>query len=149
MENPVVLAVGEALSEAGLVVVRFNFGGVGRSEGAYSGGPAEVEDVAHALAALRAVHAGARVDQAIAVAPPLAFLDWDFLPALELPIVFVAGDRDPYCPSRRLAASAGSQRRLEVIPGADHFFAGAEEALRHAVARAVRPADRAPARAGS
>ena len=159
MENPVVATIAEALLGEGFLVVRFNFGGVGRSGGSYSGGPAEVDDVRHALdatashvpsglptilagysfgawAALRA--ADARIDRVIAVAPPLAFLDWEFLPGVAVPVDFVVGDRDPYCPPARLAAATSPTRRAETIAGADHFFGGAEARLADALARAVR-----------
>ena len=162
MDSPVVLAIAAALGREGHAVLRFNFGGVGASEGEYSGGPAEVEDVRAALAAadalappgssrllagysfgawaaLRAAAAGAAVERVIAVGPPLAFLDWDFLATLERPVVFVAGERDPSCPAARLLAAATAEgRRIELVEGADHFFADAGEALAGAVASAVR-----------
>jgi alpha/beta superfamily hydrolase len=161
MDNPVVLTAADALLGEGFVVVRFNFGGVGRSGGSYSGGPAETDDVGHALAvatsrgpggvpvllagysfgawaALRAVHAGAVVDRVLAVAPPLAFLDWDFLPGVEVSVDVIVGERDQYCPPARLAAAMSPTRRVETIAGADHFFAGSEARLADAVARAGR-----------
>ncbi len=161
MDNPVVLTAADALLGEGFVVVRFNFGGVGRSGGSYSGGPAETDDVRRALAvaashgpagvpvllagysfgawaALRAVHAGAVVDRVVAVAPPLGLLDWDFLPGVGVPVDIIVGERDPYCPPACLAAALSPTRRVETVAGADHFFAGAEARLAHAVARAGR-----------
>jgi len=54
MDNPVVLTVARVLVREGFAVLRFNFGGVGDSAGSYSGGPAEVDDVRAALAAVGA-----------------------------------------------------------------------------------------------
>jgi len=97
MDNKVVVACTRALAAAGLCTLRFNFRGVGQSEGAHSGGAAEVADVRAALAALAvelgeregaaapvllgysfgsmmaaaAVTAGARVSQLLLVGPPL------------------------------------------------------------------------------
>jgi alpha/beta superfamily hydrolase len=51
MDNPVVVTVARTLQQLGFAVLRFNFGGVGGSEGSYSGGPAEIDDVGRALAA--------------------------------------------------------------------------------------------------
>src|SRR5262249_60366204 len=45
-------ATASALVDAGWTTLRFNFGGVGRSGGSYSGGPEEVRDVAVALHAV-------------------------------------------------------------------------------------------------
>jgi hypothetical protein len=168
MDNPVVRTIADALAGLELTVLRFNFGGVGGSEGAYGGGPAEVEDVRAALAALeplvpagrprlvagysfgawaalRAAAAGVDVAHVIAVGPPLAFLDWRFLGELSRPVTFVAGDQDRFCPGGRLAPVAGAPGRcLVTIPGADHFFAGAEERLARAVADAAAPFARIP-----
>jgi hypothetical protein len=49
MDNPVVTMAVRAACDAGYAALRFNFGGVGASEGSYGGGTAETAD---ALAAL-------------------------------------------------------------------------------------------------
>src|SRR6185295_8845408 len=54
MDNNVVVAVTDALRAAGLATLRFNFRGVGSSEGRHGGGAAEVGDAHAALAHLRA-----------------------------------------------------------------------------------------------
>jgi len=54
MDDPVVLGLRDRLLEAGLAVLRFNFRGVGNSEGEHAGGLGEVSDVLGALATLRA-----------------------------------------------------------------------------------------------
>jgi alpha/beta superfamily hydrolase len=73
----------------------------------------------------------------IAVAPPLAFFDWTFLAAVEVPTLLVVGDRDEYCPAARLDAATGGARRVTRLRGVDHFFVGADDALRHAVEQAA------------
>src|SRR5262245_12753865 len=50
MHNKVVHAAGEAIARAGIPVLRFNFRGVGLSDGKHDGGKGELTD---ALAALR------------------------------------------------------------------------------------------------
>ena len=125
MHNPVVEATARALADSGWTTLRFNFGGVGRSLGSYSGGPEEVRDVAAALRAVaEAVPPGAPrlvagysfgawagamaardvdgLHRIVAVAPPLAFFDWSFAGTLRAPLVVVVGDRDQYCPRSRL-----------------------------------------------
>src|SRR5262249_34552016 len=54
MDNPVVVRAVEVAAEAGIATLRFNFRGVGTSEGSHGGGAGEQDDVRAALAALRA-----------------------------------------------------------------------------------------------
>ena len=148
MENAVVVAIARALARVGISALRFDFGD-------FSGGSAEVEDARTALAALRdvlpaaaplalvgysfgawvalrAAHEGAEVAHVVAVGPPLAFLDWAFLPALRVPVAFVVGDADQYCDSGRLRRVAETIR-VRVLAGADHFFVGREADVAAAV----------------
>jgi hypothetical protein len=163
MHNPVVEAVVRAVVDAGWTALRFNFGGVGRSGGTYSGGPEEIGDVAVALHAVTerlppgvprlvagysfGAWAGAMaardVDglrRVVAVAPPLAFFDWSFAESLTAPLAIVAGDRDQYCPRSSLdaleAACAG-RATVTIIPGADHFLAGRDADVSAAVRAAI------------
>src|SRR5215510_7238151 len=52
MHNNVVSALADALQQAGVATLRFNFRGVGRSGGEHGGGEAEVEDVKAAVSYL-------------------------------------------------------------------------------------------------
>lgn len=54
MDNPVVVRAAEVAREAGLGTLRFNFRGVGASEGSHDNGRGEQDDVRAALATLRA-----------------------------------------------------------------------------------------------
>ena len=49
MESPVVRGMAEALCRQGMAALRFNFRGVGRSEGRHGEGEAELADVTAAL----------------------------------------------------------------------------------------------------
>lgn len=141
MDNPVVTSIADALSADGIATVRFNFGGVGASEGTYGGGPAEVDDVRAALRALCAavpavpisivgysfgswVGAQAAVDDAeiahvVAVGPPVNLMDWTFASSLSGRLSIVVGDHDQFCQLQRLDDSTPRT----IIAGADHFFA--------------------------
>ena len=55
MQNGVVVAIAQALASAGLIVLRFNFRGVGASEGEHDDGRGERDDVAGALEKLLAL----------------------------------------------------------------------------------------------
>ncbi len=154
MDNTVVVAVADALVAAGVAALRFNFGGVGRSEGSYGGGPAEVADVRAAIAVLRrelpavplvvvgysfgawvgsqAAADDTDVARMIAVAPPITFFDWTFAASLPVPLAVVVGDRDQFCPLARLEKLALPMEKT-ILPGADHFFAGSTENVAQAV----------------
>jgi uncharacterized protein len=156
MSNNVVEAVLEALWARGLATLRFNFRGVGRSEGEFDNGLGEADDAvaavrfltAHkgvqaadallagysfgAATALRAAASTEAVAGIVAVALPLGMIDPSVLGAVAKPIVLLAGDQDSYCPAKHLAALAerlGPLARLRIIAGADHFFAAREHEI--------------------
>jgi hypothetical protein len=161
MDNGLVVAVADALVGAGLTTLRFNFGGVGASEGGYGDGREEQCDVGAAEAALAArvpkatpivvvgysfgAWVGAmaaqglpRVTRVVAVAPPLGFFDWTFARRLRQPLAVVVGDRDQYCPLAALDRLAAEPHvRATVLAGADHFFAGREREAARAVVESL------------
>ena len=147
MDNPVVTRAAEVAQALGVSTLRFNFRGVGDSTGTHDEGWGEQEDCRAALDSLRTRLApgsplgllgysfGARIAAQVGpgrddlaglalVAPPLAMYDFDGLPT-GLPLLLVAGSRDPYCPVQdlvKLAAQVGTEPRI--IEGAEHFFFG-------------------------
>ena len=163
MYNAVVVAVARALAAGGVAVLRFNFGGVGRSQGAWGGGPAEVEDACAAVRALTARLApetplvlvgysfgawvalcAARelgdVRRVVAIGPPLDFLDWTFLAEVTQPVTFIVGERDQFCAPERLARvleAGGTRMALHAIRGADHFLVGCEDEVAALVVRSL------------
>jgi uncharacterized protein len=158
MDNNVVLAVVDALVRSDVAALRFNFGGVGASDGRSSGqGVEEQCDVGAAEAAL-AAHVpvdtpraivgysfGAwvgtqaavglpRVSRVVAVGPPLAFFEFDFVGRLRARLDVVVGDRDQYCPRDALdRLTAAHPVQTAVLVGADHFLSGFESAVGEAV----------------
>jgi hypothetical protein len=162
MDNPVVVAAATALAGAGVTALRFNFGGVGASEGRSSGrGDEEQCDVGAAEAALaarvapgtplaivgysfgawvgtRAALALPRVSRVVAIAPPLAFFDFDFVRGLAGRLDVIVGDCDQYCPRDALERFGRAHGvRPTILAGADHFFAGVGAEVGAAVARLV------------
>jgi alpha/beta superfamily hydrolase len=157
MDNNVIDGLVSALGERGVATLRFNFRGVGDSEGEYSNGIGEGADARAAVEFLRqrtgqdrvalagysfgamvALQAGRNdlnVDRLIAVAPPLSFLDLSFLDGCRTPILLLAGDRDAYCPIETFRRTAESlPAAWKCIGGADHFFAGHEDEVGKLVA---------------
>jgi uncharacterized protein len=145
-----------------LPVLRFNFRGTGLSEGKHDG-EEEWNDVLAALnwleneyaapivlagfsfgaaMALRAcMERGTPVHSAVALGLPThaegRTYRYSFLKDLHVPKLFISGDHDQYAPSaelERLAAAASEPRKLVLIPGADHFFAGQLQPMQDALA---------------
>jgi uncharacterized protein len=160
MDNPLVVALAESLSAAGLSTVRFNFRGVEGSGGTPTGGTREHEDVVAALEwlhaqgaesvavvgysfgalmAARALADGAAVFANVAVGLPTTIVgdDPERVAVLQravdrrVPSLFIAGDEDQFCELDRIAAwiDGRAWARQEVLRGAGHFFAAADEAL--------------------
>ena len=165
MHNNVVEAILAATWQAGYATLRFNFRGVGASEGEHEGGPGEVDDALAAMSfilaqpgvrkegaamtgysfgAMVALSAGcerAEIARVVAVALPLAMADTRVPDGASKPVLLVSGDRDSYSPVaglQALASRIGGSARLEIIAGADHFFGGREAELSHAIAEALK-----------
>ena len=160
MDNNVVEAIIAALWRRGYATLRFNFRGVGASEGEYDGGEGEAADARAAVeflaaqpgidrgaialsgysfgaaVALRVGLADSRVARVIAVALPVAAMDSGIKMAATKPVLLISGDRDTYSPIPALEQALqklGSVATLKVIAGADHFFGGYEPALAGAI----------------
>lgn len=161
MDNNVVMAIGAALGEIPMAALRFNFRGVGRSEGEYDEGKGEQDDVVAALAFLESLGSidrsriglvgysfGAKAAQAVAsrqrdvqavalVSPFLADVEWEQLKSYATPKLFLCGSEDGFIASKkvqRLAAGLPGLSRCEVIAGADHFWWGYEAKVADKVA---------------
>ncbi len=165
MRNKVVYWMARAFEDRGCHVLRFNFRGVEKSEGAWADGAGEAEDAAAALdwlharhpgsalwlagfsfgcyAGLRAAHADARVLRLFAVAPAVHLYDFSFMDADARPLSIVQGDGDEIVPPDAVRAWAARhpQARLHMIAGAGHFFPGHLEAMQEALLADVPPAD--------
>ncbi len=152
MNNQVVYSLYHTFAARGFSVLRFNFRGVGRSQGFWDGGPGELADAASALDWLQIVKPDARccwiagvsfgtwiamqllmrrpeIDGFICVAPPSNLYDFSFLAPCPSSGLMINGDKDRVVPSAsvgELAAKLKTQRGIkidhEVVPGANHFF---------------------------
>ena len=167
MENKVVYTVARALQSAGIATLRFNFRGVGASQGSYDGGNGEIEDAAAvaesgagrwpgrrlmlagfsfgAFVALRLALArdAAALDTArlITIAPPVGTFDFSTLRAPASPWLVVQGDADEVVDPRGVLAwveRLDPRPQLVVMPGVGHFFHGHLKELREAVVEALR-----------
>ena len=165
MFNNVVDAILVAMWQAGYATLRFNFRGVGSSEGEHDGGPGEVDDAVAAMTfllaqpgvrregavmagysfgAMVAVSAGyerAEIARIVAVALPLAMADARIPDGASKPVLLVSGDHDSYSPVvglQALVVKIGDSARLEIVAGTDHFFGGGEAELSRVIAEALK-----------
>jgi alpha/beta superfamily hydrolase len=167
MHFKVVFRAAKALQSHGVAALRFNFRGVGRSEGAHDQGRGEQDDVRAALGeverrfpglplvlggfsfgstmALRVAGSDPRPRAVLALGFPMRMLDdTAFVGAVRVPRLFVQGEHDQFGGAAEIAALVDplpAPRSLVVVPGADHFFSGQLEQLQAAVAdwAAARP----------
>lgn len=160
MHFKVVFRAAKALQEQGLAALRFNFRGVGRSQGEHDHGRGEQDDVRAALdevtrrfpslplvlggfsfgstMSLRVAAADGRPRAAFALGFPIRMLDdTAYAGTIRVPRLFVQGEHDEFggrADITPLVESLPPPRELVVVPGADHFFSGHLEELQQAVA---------------
>lgn len=149
MHAPLMAGVADVLARSGLHVLRFNFRGVGSSEGAWDQGRGEMHDVAAAVEAARLAFPdlplgvsgwsfGASTSLAWQIRDQ-STLPWAGIapgirsyrgstppdPLLLRPAsrLVVLGDRDQFASVEAMTSYADAMgAHLEVLPGSDHFF---------------------------
>lgn len=156
MDNNVVYSLSETLTQASLASFKFNFRGVGGSQGEFGQGIGEQEDVEAAISFISTVKevdseriglagysAGAgfalpvslndaRIKALAAVSPPLNMFDFDFLRSCPKPKLLISGSRDNFTPADQFlefCQNLSEPKECESIEGADHFWWGYESRL--------------------
>jgi len=156
MDNNVVYSLFEALAQASLASLKFNFRGVGGSQGEFCQGIGEQDDVKAAISFISTVKevdskriglagysAGAgfalpiglndvRIKAMAAVSPPLSMFDFDFLKSCPKPKLLISGSRDNSTPADKFlefCQNLPDPKEYESIEGADHFWWGYESSL--------------------
>ncbi|GAB4393448.1 MAG: alpha/beta hydrolase [Kiloniellaceae bacterium] len=159
MNNKVVYTLFHAFVRQGFSVLRFNFRGVGRSQGAFDRGEGELSDAAAALDWLQTYNENAEgcwiagfsfgawigmqllmrrpeISGFISVAPPANMHDFSFLAPCPSSGLIIQGDKDEVVPEpsvKKLVDKLSSQRGIDidyrVVSGAGHFFQDEMEEL--------------------
>jgi len=148
MRSIVIGALFEGLPEAGVAALRFNFRGVGGSEGTHDEGRGERLDVVAALDALVEVVGGRGLPLVLggwsfgadtslavdderhagwfAVAPPLRHTDDVAAASDPRPKLLAVPERDQFRSpeSAREVVASWMNAEVQVVPGADHFLVG-------------------------
>lgn len=158
MHNKVVYRLARGLRRTGAVVLRFNFRGVGQSRGEHGNLAGEIEDARAALAFLRGRYPelpfalagfsfGSRVITRLGCATgdatflmaagfPTRMGDAEYLERCGAAKIFVQSTHDQFGPRAELEAlyqRVAEPRRIVWIEAADHFFAGALDALEESI----------------
>tara|TARA_R110000787_G_scaffold23762_3_gene67692 strand:+ start:94612 stop:95247 length:636 start_codon:yes stop_codon:yes gene_type:complete len=152
MNNKVVYSLYHSFARRGFSTLRFNFRGVGRSQGEFDSGLGELSDAASALDWMQSHNPNAsgcwiagfsfgawiamqlmmrrpEINGFIAIAPPASIHDFTFLAPCPASGMLVHGDADDIIPEEsvaKLADKLGKQKNItidyNVIKGCDHFF---------------------------
>lgn len=148
MYNLVVEALVHIYQIKGYSTLKFNFRGVGKSQGRYDNGIGEQEDVLAAIAFLlergikkidlagysfgawvnaHAISEDTPVDSMVMISPPVGFMAFQPTNALGCLKFVVTGSEDDIAPAELVAKMIpqwNKKAHFEVIDGADHFYGG-------------------------
>ena len=159
MNHQIIYQCYYAFAHRGFSVLRFNFRGVGRSQGSFDHGTGELSDAAAALDWAQTINPEARacwvagfsfgawigmqllmrrpeVEGFISVAPPENLYDFSFLAPCPSSGLIIHGDKDRVAPPSsvqklvdKLKTQKGITIEQQIIEGANHFFEGKVDEL--------------------
>ena len=152
MNNRVVFIMFNNFVERGFSVLRFNFRGVGRSQGAFDNGVGELSDAAYAFDRMQQFNSNSpfcwiggysfgalismqlmmrrpEIEGFVSISPPAGTEDFSFLAPCPSSGLIIHGDKDTHVPLdavKKLAQKLDGQKNisvnLSIVKGADHFY---------------------------
>jgi alpha/beta superfamily hydrolase len=152
MNNKVTYVAYQTFRNLGFSVMRFNFRGVGKSEGSFDNGEGELSDAAAILDWLQTQNPNSNdfwiagfsfgawigmqllmrrpeLQGFISVSPPANMYDFNFLAPCPVSGLMIQGDSDDVVDyksvqdlSKRLSDQRGIEIDFNLVPGADHFY---------------------------
>ena len=152
MNNRVAFIMFNNFVEHGFSVLRFNFRGVGRSQGAFDNGVGELSDAAYAfdwmqqfnsnspfcwiggysfgaLISMQLMMRRPEIEGFVSISPPAGTEDFSFLAPCPSSGLIIHGDKDTHVPLdavKKLAQKLDGQKNisvnLSIVKGADHFY---------------------------
>ncbi len=152
MNNKVAYSLYQIFASRGFSTLRFNFRGVGRSQGEYDKGEGELSDAAAALDWMQSINPNSKsvwvggfsfgswigmqllmrrpeIEGFVSIAPPTNMFDFSFLAPCPSGGLIVHGDQDDIVPQdgvNTLVNRLSSQQKVDIdykrIEGANHFF---------------------------
>lgn len=149
MHNKVVTTIARALEQLGITTLRFNYRGVGKSEGTYGDVVGEIDDLKAVMhwaqqkcpehriwlagfsfgtfISASVANATEDVERLISVAPAVNWHDFTGLTHIRCPWLVICSDADEIVPFDQVKLwleNPPSPMEVEIIPGASHFFHG-------------------------
>jgi uncharacterized protein len=161
MQDRVTVQLYKLFVDFGFAALRFNFRGIGRSQGVFDNGMGELSDAASALDYLQSMNPAAEqcwvggysfgawiglqllmrrpeIDGFLAVSPPANHYDLSFLAPCPASGLILYGTRDTVTSAsdmERVVARIRTQKNIKVdhtpIEGADHFYRGRDPGKDH------------------
>ena len=152
MNNRIVYIMFNTFVSKGFSVLRFNFRGVGRSQGVFDSGVGELSDAAYAFDWIQQLNSNSpfcwiagysfgalismqlmmrrpEIEGFVAVSPPAGMEDFSFLAPCPSSGIIIHGDNDEHISFdavKKLANKLDEQKNISVelgiIRGADHFY---------------------------
>ena len=160
MDNPVVETIQNAYHRNGYTTLRFNFRGVGGSQGNHDNGRGEQDDVRAAIAYAESMNVSAvdlagysfgawvnagvvadnrtLIESMTMISPPVGFMEFENVNALGCLKLVVTGSRDDIAPAdqiRDLLPAWNPDAQLEIINGCDHFYSSHLDKLQSILGR--------------
>jgi uncharacterized protein len=148
MHDFVVESIANAFWDSGYSTLKFNFRGVGKSQGKFDNGIGEQSDLISAIHYLfglgitevdlagysfgtwvisRIEPDSAHIGQVVFVSPPFGLMDFEASFLVKRLSLVATGNLDPFSPPdlvRKKLAQWNCSAKLEVIAGSDHFYGG-------------------------
>ncbi len=163
MHNKVVTTIHRAFQQLGISTLRFNFRGVGKSTGSFTGGDGETQDLLIILNKMAELYPQHRiwlagfsfgsyvaanaalqfsVDELISIAPPVNHYNFTPFSAITCPWLVIQGGQDEIVPAQQVTEwvtlATNSPTKID-FPDAGHFFHGKLVLLREALIKALAP----------
>lgn len=162
MHNKVVTMAARSLRELGVATVRFNFRGVGRSEGAFDHGEGELDDLRAVAAWVRAARPDAalwlagfsfgayislraamelRPAMLVSIAPPAGRWEFERIATPTMPWLVIQGEEDEIVDPQAVydwLQRIGAQAEIVRMPETSHFFHRKLMDLRGAIKHGVQ-----------
>ena len=159
MNNKVTYSLYQEFKNRGFSVLRFNFRGVGKSQGSFDNGEGELADAAAALdwlerenfdnsqcwvsgfsfgslIAMQLLMRRPEINRFVAISPQPNVYDFSFLSPCPTSGIMIYGKKDELVPvehinelNKRLSAQKGIKVEFQSISEANHFFSKNENAL--------------------
>jgi uncharacterized protein len=159
MNNKIVYDLFYMFQKRGFTTLRFNFRGIGRSQGEFDHGVGELSDAAAALDWIQSIHSDSKsfwvagysfgawigmqllmrrpeIEGFLSIAPQPNMYDFSFLAPCPSSGLIIHGSDDKVAPTKdvnnlveKLRQQKGILVSQQVIDGANHFFSGREDEL--------------------